>query len=76
MQTLDVSVALMAPAEADQDLIYGVTRALWHPSTQTLLRKGNPRGKLIRLDSTALGKMGIPLHAGAAMFYADSGMGQ
>ncbi|MBX9635188.1 MAG: TAXI family TRAP transporter solute-binding subunit [Magnetospirillum sp.] len=76
VKTLEVGVALMAPAEAEQDLIYGITRALWHPSTQTLLLKGNPRGKLIHLDAAALGKMGIPLHAGAAQFYADAGMGQ
>jgi uncharacterized protein len=76
VRTLDVGVALMAPAEVDQDLIYGVTRALWHPSTQTLLLRGNPRGKLIHLDSAALGRMGIPLHAGAAQFYVDAGMKQ
>lgn len=74
--TLDVGVALMAPAEVDEDLIYGVTRALWHPSTQTLLLRGNPRGKLIRLDAAALSRMGIPLHGGASRFYADAGMGR
>ncbi|MBC7906103.1 MAG: TAXI family TRAP transporter solute-binding subunit [Rhodospirillaceae bacterium] len=76
VKTLDVGVALMAPAEVEQDLIYGVTRALWHSSTQTLLLRGNPRGKLIQLDSSALSKMGIPLHAGAAQFYKDAGMAQ
>ncbi|MBC7953185.1 MAG: TAXI family TRAP transporter solute-binding subunit [Rhodospirillaceae bacterium] len=76
VKTLDVGVALMAPAEVDQDLIYGVTRALWHSSTQTLLLRGNPRGKLIHLDSAALARMGIPLHAGASQFYADAGMKQ
>lgn len=70
--TLAVGVALLAPAEADETLIYGVTRALWHPSTQKLLAQGNPRGRLVRLDAAALPRMGIPLHAGAAAFYDDA----
>lgn len=67
--TLAVGVALLAPAEADQTLIHGVTRALWHPSTQKLLLQGNPRGRLVHLDAAALPRMGIPLHPGAAAFY-------
>ncbi len=76
VKTLEVGVALVAPAEASPELIYGITRALWHPSTQTLLLRGNPRGKLIHLDAAALPKMGVPLHPGAAKYYADSGLGQ
>lgn len=75
VKTLEVGVALVTPAEEDEDLVYGVTRALWHPSTQKLLVQGNPRGKLIRLDTAALGRMGIPLHGGAALYYADAARG-
>lgn len=70
--TLAVGVALLAPAEADETLIHGVTRALWHPSTQKLLRQGSPRGRLVQLDAAALPRMGIPLHAGAAAFYDEA----
>jgi len=70
--TLAVGVALLAPAEADETLVFGVTRALWHPSTQKLLAQGNPRGRLVRLDAAALPRMGIPLHAGAASFYDEA----
>ncbi|MGE5516487.1 MAG: TAXI family TRAP transporter solute-binding subunit [Bacteroidota bacterium] len=70
--TLAVGVALLAPAEADETLIFGVTRALWHPSTQKLLVQGNPRGRLVRLDAAALPRMGIALHAGAAAFYDEA----
>ncbi|MCR6629707.1 MAG: TAXI family TRAP transporter solute-binding subunit [Magnetospirillum sp.] len=69
--TLAVGVMLLAPAEADEELIYGVTRALWHPSTQRLLLQGSPRGRLVQLDAAALPRMGIPLHPGAATYYAD-----
>lgn len=72
--TLAVGVALLAPAEADETLVRGVTRALWHPSTQKLLAQGNPRGRLVRLDAAALPRMGIPLHAGAEAFYREAGI--
>ncbi len=72
--TLAVGIALLAPAEADEALMFGIARALWHPSTQKLLAQGNPRGRLVRLDAAALPRMGIPLHAGAAAFYAEAGI--
>ena len=72
--TLAVGVALLAPAEEDKDLMFGVTRALWHPSTQKLLAQGNPRGRLVRLDAQVLTRMGIPLHPGAVAFYEEAGI--
>lgn len=70
--TLAIGVALLTPAEEDEALVAGVTRALWHPSTQKLLSQGNPRGRLVRLDAAALPRMGIPLHAGAVTFYEEA----
>lgn len=70
--TLDVGVVLVTPAEEDTALVFAVTRALWHPSTQKLLLQGNPRGRLIQLGTDALGRMGIPLHPGAAAYYAQA----
>jgi TRAP transporter TAXI family solute receptor len=72
--TLTVGVALLAPAEEDEALVYGVTRALWHTSTQKLLRQAGPRGRLVHLDAAALPRMGIALHAGAEAFYSDAGI--
>jgi len=72
--TLAVGVMLLTSAEADPALVFGVTRALWHPSTQKLLSQGNPRGRLVRLDAGALPRMGIPLHPGAAAFYDEAGV--
>lgn len=71
--TLDVPVVLLVGAEVPADLVYGVTRALWHPSTQKLLAQSHPRGKLIRLEAAAE-KLGIQLHAGAASYYFDAGL--
>lgn len=72
--TLEVGVGLVTGAEQTHDLIYGVTRALWHPSTQNLLAKANPRGKPVTLDAKAVERMGIPLHGGAAGYYFDAGV--
>ena len=54
-------------------LVFGITKALWHPTTQTLLTHGHPRGREIRLDN-ALRGLAIPLHEGATRYYRDVGM--
>lgn len=71
--TLDVGVVLLVGAELDHELVYGMTKALWHPSTQKLLAQGHPRGHLIKLEA-ATERMGIPLHTGAAAYYFDAGV--
>ncbi len=72
--TLDVGVALVTGAEQPDALIYGVTKALWHPSTQKLLSEANARGRLIKLDVKAIDRMGIQLHGGASSYYFDAGV--
>jgi TRAP transporter TAXI family solute receptor len=74
VETLTIGVALLAPAEADESLVYGVTRALWHPSTQRLLLQAGSRGRLVHLDALALPRMGLALHAGAEAYYRDAGI--
>ncbi len=74
VKTLEVGVALVTNAEQNETLIYGITRALWHPSTQKLLTEANPRAKRIKLDATAIEAMGISLHGGASAYYFDSGI--
>ena len=56
-----------------EDLIYGITAALWNDSTRKLLDAGHQKGKVITLD-TALDGVGIPLHAGAEKFYKEAGL--
>jgi TRAP transporter TAXI family solute receptor len=74
VKTLDVGVVLVTGAERPNDLIYGVTRALWHPSTQKLLTESHPRGKLVNLSAAGLDKLGIQLHGGASAYYFDAGV--
>lgn len=70
--TVKVGAQLIVAAEADADLVYGITRALWHPSTQKLLAMGPPNGRQIQLHR-ALDGIAIPLHPGAARYYREVG---
>lgn len=72
--SLGVGVALVTGAEQDDKLIYGVTRALWHPSTQKLLERNSPAAAHVNLDAQAIEKMGIQVHGGASAFYFDAGL--
>lgn len=72
--SLDVGMLLVTGAEQPHDLIYGVTRALWHPSTRTLLAEGHPRGRLVDLSAAALDRVGLQLHGGAQAYYFDAGV--
>lgn len=68
--TLSVGMALVTGSEQPADLIEDLTRALWHPSTRRLLAEGFPRAG-IGPDASAIQRLGIPLHGGAAAAYFD-----
>ncbi|WP_120497883.1 TAXI family TRAP transporter solute-binding subunit [Kiloniella sp. EL199] len=73
------TLALMVPAQflvredLDDDLIYGITKALWHESTAANLAKGHTLGRFITRE-TALDGLILPLHPGAERFYREIGM--
>jgi TRAP transporter TAXI family solute receptor len=68
--TLAVSTLWVVDAKADADMIYGITKALWHPNTKALLEKGHPAGKLITIER-AVEPSPIPFHAGAERYYRE-----
>lgn len=68
--TLGVGALWVVPADLDAELVYGITRALWHKSTRKLLDEGSPLGRKIRVE-TALNGVPIPLHPGAERFYTE-----
>jgi TRAP transporter TAXI family solute receptor len=71
--TITVGAVLACDATLPDDLVYGITRALWHPNTLALIARGHPGG--VQLDAaTATQGLGIPLHAGAATYYFDAGL--
>jgi uncharacterized protein len=71
--TLSVGAQWLVGADIEDDLVYGITRALWHENARKLLDDGHPRGRAITLE-TALDGIAIPLHPGAERFYREQGM--
>lgn len=53
-------------------LIYGMTRALFHPANRPALSASHPSARGIGLDSAAVSPP-APLHPGAARFYREAG---
>lgn len=71
--TLSVAALWVTSASVDARIVEGITRALWHPTTQVLLENGHPRGREIELDQAVTG-VPIPLHPGAVRFYEEAGL--
>jgi len=60
-------------ADASDDLIFAITKALWNKATQRLLDPHDPIGKDVRLEH-ALDGLSVPLHPGASKFYREAGL--
>ncbi len=71
-ETLSVGAQWLVSDRLDEDLVYKLTRALWHPSNRRVLDNGHPDGRLIQLKS-ALDGLAIPLHPGARRYYQEVG---
>jgi hypothetical protein len=69
--TLSVGAQWLVSADLSEDLVYGLTRALWHDSTRRLLDNGHPKGKAIQRVS-ALNGLVVPLHPGARRYYGEA----
>jgi TRAP transporter TAXI family solute receptor len=72
-RSLGIATLLVASADLDVNLVYGITKSLWHDTSRALLARGLPRGAQLKLD-TALDGITIPLHLGAARFYQEAKM--
>lgn len=70
---LAVGALWVVRADVPEDLVYGITRALWNPKTTALLAAGHPRGKSIQLTD-ALRGIAVPLHPGAERYYREIGL--
>lgn len=72
-ETLSVGAQWLVSADVPEDLVYGMTKALWHENTRPLLDKGHPKGRLIDMDSAFDGLV-VPMHPGAVRYYLDAGV--
>ena len=73
VETLNVGAQWVVAADQPDDLVYAITRALWHKNARAILDAGHPKGKTIVLKNAIKG-LGIPLHPGAARFYREEGL--
>ncbi|HXE28467.1 MAG TPA: TAXI family TRAP transporter solute-binding subunit [Stellaceae bacterium] len=71
--TVAVPALFIVNAAVPDDLVYGITKALWQDATRRLLDNGHPAGKAIRFQN-ALQGVAIPLHPGAARYYTERGL--
>ncbi len=71
--TVGLNTQWIVSAEADEELVYQLTKAMWHERNLALYQDGHPEGRRIQLDS-ALERIAIPLHPGAARFYKEQGI--
>ena len=71
--TLSVGAIWLVSDKVADETVYQITRALWQPTTLALLAAGHPRGKEISLEGATRG-LGVPLHPGAARYYAEQAM--
>lgn len=71
-----VSALLVVSSDLEDELVYGITSALWNKNTRNLLDNGHPKGKLITPDTALSGieALGVPLHPGAERFYKEAGL--
>ena len=52
-RTLGVGAQWLVRGDVPEELVYGITRALWHPNTRRLLDNGHPKGPSIQLEQCA-----------------------
>ena len=76
VKTPAVSALLNVSSELSEELVYGITAALWNDNTRKLLDNGHAKGKLITPDTALAGieALGVPLHPGAEKFYKEVGL--
>ncbi|MFK7943515.1 MAG: TAXI family TRAP transporter solute-binding subunit [Paracoccaceae bacterium] len=71
-----VSALLVMSSDLDEELVYGITKAMWNSNTRKLLDNGHAKGKQITADTALDGvaALGVPLHPGAERFYKEEGL--
>lgn len=73
--TLGPRAQLLTSAAVNADLVYAITQALWNPRNRQILDGGHPEGRNIRASEATDGLI-VPLHPGAARYYAEAGTKQ
>jgi len=71
-----VSALLVVSSDLSEELVYGITKAMWNKNTRRLLDSGHAKGKQITVETALDGvlTLGVPLHPGAEKFYKEVGL--
>lgn len=69
--TVGIGAYWLVLAELEDELAFGITKALWHTATRKLLDQSGPLGRRIRMEHALVG-LPIPLHPGAERYYAGT----
>lgn len=72
--TLTVGALWLVRDSVSDDLVYGITRALWSEVTRGLLDRGHAKGREIVRERALLGRGVVPFHPGAEKFYREAGL--
>ena len=70
-QTVAVQAMWVCDADLPEDVVYRITKAFWENIAD--VHKVHAKAKMITLE-TALNGVSVPLHSGAAKYYAEKGM--
>lgn len=73
IHTVEQPMLFVVSAALPDELVYGITKALWQDATRRILDRGHPAGKRILFDD-AVKDVTIPLHPGAASYYREAGL--
>ncbi|MEM1075296.1 MAG: TAXI family TRAP transporter solute-binding subunit [Pseudomonadota bacterium] len=76
VKTPAVSALLVVSSDLSEELVYGITKAMWNDNTRKLLDNGHAKGKQITPDTAldGISALGVPLHPGAEKFYKEAGL--
>ncbi|MFK7890554.1 MAG: TAXI family TRAP transporter solute-binding subunit [Granulosicoccus sp.] len=76
IKTPAVSALLVVSSDLEEELVYGITQALWNDNTRRLLDNGHAKGRQITPETALDGvqALGVPMHDGAARFYKEAGL--
>ncbi len=69
--TIETHAVWIVNAGVADDVVYAITRALWHPDNRGLLDSGHPKGEAIRFEGAREG-LPVALHPGAERYYAEA----
>jgi len=73
--TVSVGAQWLVSSSVDDEMVYQITRSLWHENSRKLLDNGHAKGKQISL-ANALKGISVPLHPGSRRFYAEIGIAE